>query len=268
MQHTLSISNTFSRLKNQCALVPFITAGDPNLSVTEQALKILAEEGADMIELGIPYSDPLADGPVIQAASARAIQNGVSFEKILVMVTNINKQINVPLVVFTYYNLVLNHGIENFISRIRQAGFKGILVPDLPLEEIDFLEKKCREYDLELILLISPNSSNERIRKITQRAKSCIYLVSSTGVTGMGFNYKSPIKSLIHNIKKLTHQALIVGFGISTAKDIKVVQSWGVDGIVMGSSFVKKLFTSSHDTELSEFRKYCQDIKKSINNYV
>lgn len=265
MLYNVSISKTFTKLCDSCAFIPFITAGDPDLSITKKAIHILAEEGADMIELGIPYSDPLADGPTIQAASLRALQNGITFNAILDLVKDVTNTVNTPLIAFTYYNLIINQGIENFVSKIKLAGFKGLLVPDLPLEEIDFLEKKCQEYRIELVLLISPNSSVSRIKKIVQKAHGCLYLVSSTGVTGMKFGPNAHLQNVIKQIKNLTKQALIVGFGISTQENINIVKSWGVNGIVMGSSFVNKLYTCSNEEELLSFREYCKQIKKYIN---
>nr|YP_009296883.1 tryptophan synthase alpha subunit [Bangiopsis subsimplex]AOM66226.1 tryptophan synthase alpha subunit [Bangiopsis subsimplex]ARO90413.1 tryptophan synthase alpha subunit [Bangiopsis subsimplex] len=269
MEKKLSISETFTQLKqnNKCAFIPFITAGDPNLEITKKALTILSEEGADIIEIGIPYSDPLADGPVIQEASARALKNGITLDKILKAVQEVQNMIASPLIAFTYYNIILNHGINKFVNQIVQAGFKGILVPDLPIEEIDILEKECKKRNLELILLIGPNSSKTRIKKIIKKAHGCLYLVSSTGVTGMKFGPNSYIESLIQQIKQISQQALIVGFGISTQDNIKLVQSWGVDGIVMGSSFVKQLFQASSDPELYAFRDYCQRIKHYMEIY-
>nr|YP_010336406.1 tryptophan synthase alpha subunit [Goniotrichopsis reniformis]UNJ14812.1 tryptophan synthase alpha subunit [Goniotrichopsis reniformis] len=265
MKLKLSISNTFASIQNRCALVPFITAGDPNLNVTKKALNILAEQGADIIELGFPYSDPLADGPTIQAASSRALQNHITVDQILKMVKELTQEISTPLVAFTYYNLVINKGISKFVIQIKSAGFKGLLVPDLPLEEIDILEKECRHNNIELILLISPNTSSKRIQKILKKAHGCVYLVSSTGVTGMGFKPKESLLSLIKYIKSTKKTSLVVGFGISTQEDIQLVQSWGVDGIVMGSAFVNKLFESSDDPELSSFKTYCAYIKGSFS---
>nr|YP_010336602.1 tryptophan synthase alpha subunit [Rhodospora sordida]UNJ15008.1 tryptophan synthase alpha subunit [Rhodospora sordida] len=265
MISNVSIAATFSRLKNQCALIPFITAGDPKLSVTKKALKILSEEGADIIELGIPYSDPLADGPVIQAASFRALQNAITLNNILDMVYQITQEISTPLVAFAYYNLVINSGISSFIDKIKAAGFAGLLVPDLPLEEINILEDTCKKSNVELILLIGPNTSEDRVKKIVRRSQGCVYLVSNTGVTGMQFGINSRTRTLIKVIQNYTQIALIVGFGISTREDIQLVQSWEVDGIVMGSSFVKKLFESSSDPELQNFKDYCRYVKHSLS---
>lgn len=260
----ISIAKTFLELKKKCALVPFITAGDPHLSVTKEALKILAAEGADIIELGIPYSDPLADGPIIQAASSRALKNNIKFNDILGMVAEVTQEIKTPLIAFTYYNLIINIGIESFIPQIKKAGFKGLLVPDLPLEEIFILEEICKQSEIELILLIGPNTSEDRIRKILQKAQGCVYLISNTGVTGMKLDPSKNIQSRIDFIKENTEIPLIVGFGISTPQDIQLVKSWGVDGIVIGSAFVKKLFESSTDKNLNQFKQYCQSVKNTL----
>nr|QUE27901.1 trpA [Tsunamia transpacifica] len=259
-----SISDTFSEIQSSCALIPFITAGDPNLATTRKAIEILIEEGADLIEIGIPYSDPLADGPTIQAASARAIQNGAKFSEILELVQEITEKIQTPLIAFTYYNLILNQGISQFVSKIRDAGFKGLLVPDLPLEESSFVEQICSQNDLDLILLIGPNSPLDRVEKITKKSQGCVYLVSTTGVTGMSFGPHQKIQNLIQQIKKISNKALILGFGISTQKDIQLVQSWGINGVVIGSSFVQKLAEDLNDPELSNFRRYCKYVKQAL----
>lgn len=262
-----NISNTFAEIKNRCALIPFITAGDPDLLTTRKALRILAEEGADIIELGLPYSDPLADGLTIQAASARAIKSGVTLDQILQMVKQVTSEIQSPLIAFTYYNIVLNQGVTQFIRKIADAGFKGLLIPDLPIEEVKGLEDVCRGNDLELVLLVGPNSSEKRIRKIVAKSQGCVYLVSSNGVTGMSFGPEKGISTLIQKIKQVSDIPLILGFGISNREEIQLVKSWHVDGVVIGSSFVKKLYedSSANDPDLPLFREYCQYVKSALD---
>lgn len=260
----ISISDTFANLNSQCALIPFITAGDPNLNITKQALRILDREGADLIEIGIPYSDPLADGPTIQEASFRALKQGITLDQILLMISEVNQDINTPLVIFTYYNLIINQGFEQFLGKIKSAGCKGLLVPDLPLEETELLQAACQEYKVDLILLLSPNTSEKRLNQIIQKSQGCIYLVSSTGVTGMKFDPKERIQYLIQKIKASTNIPIVIGFGISTREDIQAVQSWGVNGIVMGTAFVKELMKSAAEPQLKSFTNYCKYIKESL----
>nr|YP_010335817.1 tryptophan synthase alpha subunit [Chroothece richteriana]UNJ14223.1 tryptophan synthase alpha subunit [Chroothece richteriana] len=260
----ISISDTFANLDSQCALIPFITAGDPNLNITKQALKILDREGADLIEIGIPYSDPLADGPIIQEASFRALKQGITLDQILLMISEVNQDINTPLVIFTYYNLIINQGCEQFLRKVKSAGCKGLLVPDLPFEETDILQAACQEYKIDLILLLSPNTSEERLNQIIKKSQGCIYLVSSNGVTGMKFDPKERIQYLIQKIKASTDIPIVIGFGISTREDIQTVQSWGVNGIVMGTAFVKELIKSATEPQLKSFTIYCKYIKESL----
>src|SRR4028119_648293 len=182
-----SVSDCFKSLRDssKCALIPFITAGDPDLKTTAQALRILDQSGADLIELGVPYSDPLADGPTIQAAATRALQRGVSLDNVLEMVKDVAPDLKAPLILFTYYNPILNRGIESFLKQIAEVGVKGLVVPDLPLEEAESLLKPAAEIGIEVILLVAPTSPKERIEAISHKSQGFIYLVSVTGVTGV-----------------------------------------------------------------------------------
>nr|QUE28762.1 trpA [Porphyropsis coccinea] len=261
-----SIAETFKQIskKKECALVPFITAGDPDLDVTEKALKILDEEGATMIELGLPYSDSLADGPVIQAAAARALEQKVTIIDIFDRIKLVIPTITTPIVIFTYYNLILSQGVEEFVVLVKSSGAKGLIVPDLPLEESEFLLKLCSEYSLELILLISPTSSVERIKMIASKAKGCIYIVAGTGVTGFRTTVNTDIKYLIDTVKTFTSKPIIIGFGISTPSQVALVKSWGVDGVVLGSAFVNKLSNFVPERTLLDFKFFCKEIKQAL----
>lgn len=258
------ISQTLNSLKGRCALIPFITAGSPNLIDTEHALKILDKGGANIIELGLPYSDPLADGPIIQAASKKALDNGVNLDKILDLLRNMIDTLNAPLVFFTYYNPILARGIEKFLSEIAQVGVKGLIVPDLPLEESDYLMTLCRRYDIELILLITPMSSEDRINKIIEQSQGTIYIVSSTGVTGIRQEVKTEMEEFIKKIKMKTNKQLILGFGISTGEHVAKVLNWDIDGIVMGSAFVKCLSADTQEERLSNLKSFCESINSIL----
>lgn len=264
---TKSISETFKILKSngECALVPFITAGDPNLDVTEKVIETLDSEGASIIELGLPYSDSLADGPVIQAAAARALGNNINFIDILLRLETISLKTSVPIVIFTYYNLVLRQGVESFILNIARSGAKGLLVPDLPLEESQELLEICSNNNLELILLIAPTSSPERIKMIAEKAQGCLYIVAANGVTGLKADFDIEVKNLINYVKQITDKPIIVGFGISNASQAALIKSWGVDGVVLGSAFVRQLASYPEKQDLSDFKYFCRQIKESLS---
>lgn len=259
-----TISSVFENLDKQCALIPFITAGDPDLVSTAKALEILDKYGADIIELGLPYSDPLADGPVIQKASSRALKQGVNLNEILNMVQKVHSNIKAPIVLFTYYNPVLNLGINNFIYAISNAGIQGLLIPDLPIEESEYVISVCNLFNIELILLLAPTSSQERINKIIDKAPGCIYLVSTTGVTGQKSQLTSQLKELTETIKTMTDKSIILGFGISTTEQIQEIRSWSIDGIVIGSAFVKRMSENLPKAGLKQIQSFCQDAKNAI----
>nr|QUE28400.1 trpA [Porphyrostromium boryanum] len=264
---TDSISEVFRKSKsnNECALVPFITAGDPNLDVTENALKILDSEGASIIELGLPYSDSLADGPIIQAAAARALKQKITFLDILTRLKRVTPQINTPIVIFSYYNLILRQGVENFVLRIASSGAKGLLVPDLPLEESNELLSLCSTNNLELILLIAPTSSPDRIKLIANKAQGCLYVVAANGVTGLKSDFDIKVKELIHKVQNITEKPIIVGFGVSNASQAALIKSWEVSGVVLGSAFVRQLDICSKLDSLDDFASFCRDIKQALS---
>ena len=183
----MNVADRFQKLKqnSECALIPFITAGDPDLATTAKALEVLANNGADLIELGVPYSDPLADGPTIQAAATRALQKKVQLEDVLAIVKQVAGKINIPIILFTYYNPIYYRGIEAFLQQVHEAGVSGLVVPDLPLEEAEVLLEPAAKIGIEVTLLVAPTSSKERIEAIAARSQGFIYLVSVTGVTGV-----------------------------------------------------------------------------------
>jgi tryptophan synthase alpha chain len=263
-----SISQVFNDLKHQCALIPFITAGDPNLESTEQVLKILDQEGADIIELGLPYSDPLADGPIIQEASRKALSKGITLDKILSMVTKVSFSIKAPLILFTYYNPILSRGIEKFLSDAAQAGIKGLIIPDLPVEEADYIIDLCKIVSLELILLITPTSSHNRIKSILSKSSHVVYVVSATGVTGFREQINAEMKDFIKSIKAQTDKAVILGFGISTENHVRQISQWQIDGIVIGSAFVKRLANNSQDNHFYNLTEFCSSLKKVLTDHL
>lgn len=248
----------------QCALIPFITAGDPDLETTAEALRVLDRNGADLIELGVPYSDPLADGPVIQAAATRALQKGTKLEQVLEIVAKVSPEIQAPIILFTYYNPILNRGIKNFLEQIASVGVKGLVVPDLPLEEADELLETAASLGIELILLVAPTSSQTRIESISAKSQGFIYLVSVTGVTGMRNQIQSRVKDLLVEMRQVTDKPIGVGFGISKPEQAKQVMDWGADAVIVGSAFVRALETGTPTEGLQAVEKLCQELKSAI----
>ncbi|MEB3295405.1 MAG: tryptophan synthase subunit alpha [Synechococcales bacterium] len=261
-----SISQRFQELRDraQCALIPFITAGDPDLATTAEALQVLDRCGADLIELGIPYSDPLADGPVIQAAATRALEKGTKLDQVLQMVQEVAPTLNAPIVLFTYYNPILNRGIDRFLTEIAAAGAKGLVVPDLPLEEADTLMKPAAAHGIELILLVAPTSSPERIAAIARQSQGFIYLVSTTGVTGMRTQVGGRVKELLHEMRIMTDKPIGVGFGISQPEHAQQVMEWGADAAIVGSAFVKRLAEGTPKEGLQAVEEFCRSLKAAI----
>jgi tryptophan synthase alpha chain len=259
-----SISKALISLGNQCALIPFITAGDPDLYSTEQVLKILDKEGADIIEIGVPYSDPLADGPIIQEASRKALASGVTIDKILQLVADISSDLRAPLILFTYYNPILSRGMERFLIDIANAGIKGLIIPDLPLEESDYIISLCSELSIELILLITPTSSSNRIASILNKSSDVIYVVSTIGVTGIRKEIDSEMREFIKKIKSQTNKLLILGFGISTVEHVNQVSKWDINGIVIGSAFVKLLAENNINDQFQPLRMFCYSVKQAL----
>nr|QCI08861.1 Tryptophan synthase alpha subunit [Wrangelia sp.] len=246
-----------------CSLIPFLTAGYPNLDATIEALHLLDAKGADIIELGIPYTDALADGPVIQQSSQVALEQGVYIDQVLQIVNQVQSKISAPLVIFTYYNPVLVRGISRFIMELSESGVKGLIIPDLPIEETDYILQLCKQYNIELILFIAPTSSSSRIAYILSKSPGCIYLVSSTGVTGTRNNINSSIYDLSNYIKSQTQKSVIIGFGISNAEQARLISNWNIDGIVIGSAFIKILSQVSSN-DLIELGDFCESIKLAI----
>ena len=261
-----SVSDHLNTLKsdNHCALIPFITAGDPDLETTAKAIQVLAENGADGIELGVPYSDPLADGFTIQAAATRALEKGVKLEDVLNIVRETSSKIDVPIILFTYYNPIYYRGIEAFLQQIKDAGVKGLVVPDLPLEEAAILLKPATAMGIEVTLLVAPTSSQERIEAIAAKSQGFIYLVSVTGVTGMRSQMGTRVKDLLLDLRKVTDKPIGVGFGISSPEQAKQVKDWGADAAIVGSALVKRLSEGTPKEGLQAIGEFCKSLKEAI----
>ena len=263
----MNVADRFQQLKqnSECALIPFITAGDPDLETTAKAIEVLATSGADIIELGVPYSDPLADGPTIQAAATKALQRGVQLDDVLAIVKEVTPKIEIPIILFTYYNPIYYRGIETFLQQAKDAGVSGLVVPDLPLEEADILLKPAKEIGIEVTLLIAPTSSQERIKAIAAQSQGFIYLVSVTGVTGVRSEMATGIKDLLAQLQSSTDKPIGVGFGISSPEQAKQVKEWGADAVIVGSAIVKRLGDGTPESGLKEIAEFCSSLKQAIS---
>lgn len=219
------------------AFIPFITCGDPDLETTEQLVCAMEKEGAAIIELGIPFSDPTAEGPVIQAANLRALGGGVTTDKVFETVEKIRKNSQIPLVFMTYANVVFSYGTERFVKRMKETGMDGLILPDVPFEEKEEFDSVCREYGIELISLIAP-TSHERIRMIAEKASGFVYCVSSLGVTGTRSEITTDIGEMVRLVKETKDIPCAVGFGISTPEQV-LEMCRHADGVIVGSAIVK-----------------------------
>ncbi|MBR5381623.1 MAG: tryptophan synthase subunit alpha [Oscillospiraceae bacterium] len=233
------MSNIGKAFENGKAFIPFITCGDPDIETTAAAVKAAAENGADLIELGIPFSDPTAEGPVIQGANLRALTGGVTTDAIFGLVRRLRESVTVPMVFMTYANVVFSYGAERFIKTCADVGMDGLILPDLPFEEKDEFLPLCRRYGVDLISLIAPTSRN-RIAMIAREAEGFIYIVSSLGVTGMRSEISTDIASIVKVIRENTDVPCAVGFGISTPEQAKQMADLS-DGAIVGSAVVKLL---------------------------
>ncbi|MFB2919638.1 MULTISPECIES: tryptophan synthase subunit alpha [Aerosakkonema] len=261
------ISDCFAALRSrsQCALIPFITAGDPDLETTAEALRILDRTGADIIELGVPYSDPLADGPVIQAAATRALQRGVKLDDVLQMLEGVIPELRSPIVLFTYYNPIINRGVDKFLQQISKVGVSGLVVPDLPLEEAEGLLNPAAKLGIDVVLLVAPTSSKERIEAIAQKSQGFIYLVSVTGVTGMRSGLETRVEDLLKQMRGITDKPIGVGFGISAPEHARQVRDWGADAAIVGSAIVKRLADGEPAEGLKAIEEFSQSLKQAIS---
>lgn len=231
------MSNIKSAFDHGKAFVAFLTCGDPDLDTTEKLVRAIADAGADLIELGIPFSDPTAEGPIIQAANLRALTGGVTTDDIFEMVYKVRKTVKIPMVFMTYANVVFSYGTERFMRTAAEAGMDGLILPDVPFEEKEDFAPACRMYGLELISLIAP-TSNQRILMIAKEAEGFVYCISSLGVTGIRNEINSDVDNMVKLVRESTNIPTAIGFGISTpAQATKMAQI--ADGIIVGSAIVK-----------------------------
>ena len=248
------MSNIRKAFENGKAFIAFITCGDPDLETTAAVVREAVRNGADLIELGIPFSDPTAEGPVIQGANLRALNGGITTDKILTFVKELRLDVKIPMVFMTYTNVVFSYGAERFISTCKDIGIDGLTLPDLPFEEKDEFQPLCRQYGVDLVSLIAPTSEN-RIAMIAKEAEGFLYIVSSLGVTGMRSEIKTDLTSIVKVVRENTNVPCAIGFGISTPEQAKKMADIS-DGAIVGSAIIKLL------------EKYGKDAPKYVGEYV
>ena len=255
------MSNIKSAFENGKAFIPFITCGYPDLETTGKLVRAAAENGADLIELGIPFSDPTAEGPVIQEANIRALSNGITTDDVFEFVREIRKDVKIPLVFMTYANVVFSYGAEKFISTCQQVGIDGIILPDLPFEEKDEFQPLCKEYDVDLISLIAP-TSDKRVAMIAKEAEGFIYIVSSLGVTGVRNDISTDLESIVSVVKENTDVPCAIGFGISTPEQAEKMSKIS-DGVIVGSAIIKLIAEYGRNSEAA-VSDYVRKMKQAI----
>ena len=259
------ISRRFEQVRSEAriALMPFLMAGDPDLETTAELLLGLEQAGADIIELGIPYSDPLADGPVIQAAASRALASGTTPGRVLEMLSTLKDSLSLPVILFTYSNPLLNRGMERFCDEAAEAGVCGLVVPDLPLEEAERLSPLALSRGLDLVLLVAPTTPAERMARIAARSRGFIYLVSVTGVTGERTALEGRVGDLVTQLKTTATLPVAVGFGISAPQQVRQVKSWGGDGAIVGSALVKRIAAAAPGNVVAEACGFCRELRQA-----
>jgi len=259
----MRISERFEEVKKEgrIALITYVCAGDPDFKKSKEIVEIL-KKYADIIELGLPFSDPIADGPTIQQASERALKNGMNTDVYFKFCNEVKG--GIPFVCMTYYNLLYQYNLEKFVSQCKNTGIEGIIVPDLPVEESDELLNLCKKYEIDLIFLISQTSTKERIKKISEKAAGFLYLISVLGVTGARKNlnidqkFIGNVKDVLKELKK--EIPLAIGFGISSPEHIKRIRN-EVDGVIVGSAIIDKMNECIND--LTIFENFVKELKEA-----
>ncbi|MBM7854650.1 tryptophan synthase alpha chain [Desulfohalotomaculum tongense] len=259
------IDNCFANLKEngQKAFIPFVTAGDPDLGTTVELVRAMTGAGADIIELGVPYSEPLADGPVIQKAVQRSLERGTTLAKILEAVTIIRKTEQVPLVLMSYYNPILQYGLDNFVQHAVEAGVDGVIVPDLPVEECPPLFSRALEKGLYLIQLVAPTTTEARLKKIARFSRGFIYCVSVTGVTGVREETNNQIANLTSRVRQVTSLPVGIGFGVSAPAQAAQIARH-CDAVIAGSVLVK-IIENNSDNAVSMVAGLVADFKSALS---
>jgi tryptophan synthase alpha chain len=262
------IEKCFQNLKekNQKALVAFITAGDPDLPSTGRLFSLLEKNGADIIELGVPFSDPLADGPVIQAASQRALEGGTTLKKIIQLVVEIRQSSELPIVLMTSYNPVFAYGQKQFVEDALKAGVDGVIIPDLPPEEAEEFQAIADPKGLDMIFLVAPTSTEDRVKMISRQSRGFIYYVSLTGTTGVKTTVAENLQPKIQAIKNVAELPVLVGFGISGPEQAKE-SAEVADGVIVGSAIVRLIAENNDPTERdAKIGQFVSSVKRAISS--
>lgn len=249
--------------KKEKAFITYMTAGLPDLEGTKEILKAQERGGCDVVELGIPFSDPVADGPVIQAASYRAICGGANIRNIFAMMEEVRQEgVAVPVVFMMYYNTVLHYGVKAFVEKCWEAGVDGLIIPDLPFEEQGEIRQYLQQSDKTILIQLVSPVSQERIPELLNDAKGFVYCVSSMGVTGQSAEFHREAAAYLQKVKRATTLPAMMGFGIRTASDVEPVKEW-IDGAIVGTHFIELMEKNNYDPRVAE--NYCRNFKKALN---
>jgi tryptophan synthase alpha chain len=242
------------------AFIPYIMGGDPCLEKTAELIEMLAGSGADLIEIGVPFSDPVADGPVIQQAAIRSLQNGCTLEKLLDAIKKVSAKVTTPLILMIYYNMIFQRGVQTFFKEIKDAGCAGLIIPDLPPDEAAELRHFAQQYEIGINFLVAPTSNEERIRLAADSSTGFLYAVSLKGVTGVRSALPPELPDFINKIKSITNKPVAVGFGIATPEQAQMVAGLA-DGVIVGSAIVKAV---ASDPGLEEVRRLVEELRAAI----
>ena len=256
------MSNIKNAFENKKAFIGFVTAGDPDLQVSEQIMLNMAKGGCDLIEIGIPFSDPIAEGPVIQEANLRSLSQGTTTDKVFDLTKKVAAQTDIPLVYMTYLNVLFKYGYDRFLQKAKDAGISGVIIPDLPYEEKDEVQSVAEHYGIDVISLIAP-TSEDRIKMIAGEAQGFVYTVSSLGVTGTREEIKTDLESITKAIREVTDTPVTIGFGINTPEQAKKY-SYIADGIIVGSAIVK-IVAEYGENAPQKVYEYVKSMKDAIS---
>ena len=267
--HMSAVSTVFQQLRQhgKKALMPFLTAGDPNLEFTEEVIQLLSEEGCALLELGFPYSDPIADGPVIQASYTRALRSGVKVDAVFDTVARVVPKVATPIVGMVSYAIVLRRGLQRFVEAARSSGLAGLIVPDLPVEESSELRAVCDEADLDLIQLITPTTPRPRAIEIAQKSRGFIYYVSVAGITGERSELPASVVENVAWLRQQTDLPICVGFGVSRPEHARMVAQVA-DGVIVGSAFVRRISeaaTRPKEEVLRELQQFARSLLSALD---